>query len=136
MKSNIIVYICQNCVPEGGNLPRQWTQDSTTVQVRQIPCSGKIDGQYLMHALEDNARGLLVVTCPKGDCHLVEGNYRALVRIQTAKRLLNEIGIEPERVELKPISKENHSQVSLKQTIDEAVSRFLAYGKSPLEAVS
>jgi F420-non-reducing hydrogenase iron-sulfur subunit len=97
---DVIVHICTNCIPAGGRLPRQWTQDGSQVLVREVPCSGKTDLQYLMHALEGGSRGLCVVACPEGECRLAQGNYRAEVRIRTVRRLLTEIGIEPERVEL------------------------------------
>ncbi len=136
MTSDIIVYICCNCVPDGRRLPRQWNYDTAKVQVREIPCSGKIDGQFLMHALEGNARGLCVVACPKGECHLAEGNYRAEVRVRTTQRLLSEIGLESERIELIHYSNDNNSLGSLKQAIDESVKRFMAYSQSPLSAAS
>ena len=50
------------------------------VLVREVPCSGKMDGQYLLHAMEGRGRGLCVVACPKGECHLAQGNYRAETR--------------------------------------------------------
>ena len=49
---DVIVYVCTNCIPRGGRLPRQWRQDAAHVLVREVPCSGKMDGQYLLHALE------------------------------------------------------------------------------------
>ena len=75
---DVIVYVCTNCIPQGGRLPRQWLQGGARVRVHEIPCSGKMDGQYLFHALEGGARGICVVACPKGECHLAQGNYRAL----------------------------------------------------------
>ena len=59
-----------------------------------------MDGQYLLHALEGGARGLCIVACPKGECHLGQGNYRAEVRLRTIQRLLGEAGLEPQRAEL------------------------------------
>src|SRR5512134_335443 len=97
---DIVVYICCNCIAENARLPRQWKQDDAHVLVREVPCSGKIDGQYLFHAMEGGGRGLCVVACPKGECHLAQGNYRAEIRVGTVRRLLSEIGLEPERAQL------------------------------------
>src|ERR1035441_3211576 len=97
---DVLVYVCANCVAQAGMLPRQWQRDGAHVVVHEIPCSGKVDAQYLMHALEGGARGLCIVACPKGDCHLAQGNYRAEIRIHAVQRLLTEIGLEPERVAL------------------------------------
>jgi len=124
----ISVYVCHRCIPQGSHLPRQWTQDGIRVQVTVLPCSGKTDGQYLFHAIEAGAQGLLVVTCPRGECHLSQGNYRAEIRIRTLRRLLAEIGLEPERAELVHCAQND----DLKRLILDAVNRFCALGKSPV----
>jgi len=133
LSPDVIVYVCANSVPRGGRLPRQWRQDGAHVLVREIPCSGKMDGQYLFHALEGGAWGVCVVACPKGDCHLGQGNYRAEVRIRTARRLLEEIGLEPERAELVHGSGED-SPEQTEQLVRSAVERICALGHSPLRA--
>ena len=99
--------------------------------VREVPCSGKMDGQYLCHALEGGARGVCVVACPKGECHLAQGNYRAEIRVRTVQRLLTEIGLEPERAELLHISPEDPPEKLVEQ-VRGAVERIYAVGESPL----
>jgi coenzyme F420-reducing hydrogenase delta subunit len=39
-----------------------------------------------------------LVTCPKNECHHLEGNLRAPKRAEEANRLLEEAGMGPERV--------------------------------------
>lgn len=131
---DVIVYVCTNCVPQGGRLPRQWNQDGAMVLVREVPCSGKIDGQYLFHTLEGGGHGICVVACPKGECHFGQGNYRAEIRIRTLRRLLTEIGIEPERAELVHASPDDHPEC-LEQLVRDAVGRICAFGVSPLRSV-
>lgn len=128
---DVLVYVCTNCIPSGAMLPRQWNQDGAHVLVREVPCSGKLDGQYLFHALEGGARGVCAVACPKGECHLAQGNYRAEVRIRTAQRLLMEIGMEPERAELLH-SSATASPEQIEEQIRDAVGRIYALGESPL----
>ncbi len=124
----ISVYICHHCIPEGTRFPRQWTQDGVHVRVRALPCSGKTDAQYMFHAMESGARGLLVVTCPKGECHLAQGNYRAEIRVGTVQRLLSEIGMEPERAVLLHCGRGD----DLQGLVREAVGRICALGESPI----
>ncbi|MFA6245235.1 MAG: hydrogenase iron-sulfur subunit, partial [Candidatus Hydrogenedentales bacterium] len=95
--SEILVFICHQCIPASSHLPHQWTEEGVHVRAFELPCSGKTDTQYLFHALEGGARGVLVVTCLHGDCRLSQGNYRAEVRVRTVQRLLAEIGLESER---------------------------------------
>ena len=133
LSPDVVVYLCTNCIPQGLNLPRQWDQDGTRILVREIPCSGKMDGQYLLHALEGGARGLCVVACPKGDCHLSQGNYRAEIRVHTVQRLLAEIGLSPERAQLVHFSSADPPQ-QLEQLVRGTVERICALGENPLRA--
>ena len=125
---DVVVYVCRNCIPEAVKLPRQWRQDGVHVAITEVPCSGKVDVQYMFHALEAGARGLLIVACPKGECRLTQGNYRAQVRVATARRLLAEAGLEPERVELLLRGPED----DLDELIRGAVARFAALKESAL----
>ena len=128
---DVVVYLCRNCIPQGGRLSPQWRQQGAHVLVREVPCSGKVDAQYLFHALEAGCKGLCVVACPEGECTLAEGNYRAEVRIRTVRRLLAEIGLEPARAELLHASPDDPPE-RLNQLVREAVARFCALGESPM----
>ena len=69
------------------------------VRIIKLPCTGKVDAIHLMKAFEDGADGVFVAGCLEGQCHYLEGNLRARKRVAYVKRLLAEVGIEPERVE-------------------------------------
>lgn len=128
----ILIYVCRQTMTGGAPLPRQWVHLGVHVQVKELPCSGKTDPEYLFGALESGARGLLVITCPKGECRLAQGNYRAEVRVQTVQRLLSEIGVEPERVVLTQCAPGD----DVRATADSAVNRFCALGESPIRVRS
>jgi len=119
----VIVYVCKNCLPESGRLPVQWTEAGMHVRVREIPCSGKIDAQYLLHALEGGAHGVCVLTCSKGECTLTQGNYRAEIRIRMVQRLLEEIGLDPQRAEIINCP-QDQSLDYIKDVINDVVHRF------------
>lgn len=114
-------------------MPRQWKNGEVHVAVREVPCSGKIDAQYLLAAMEGGGRGLCMVTCPKGECRLAQGNLRAEIRIATVRRLLAEIGIEPQRVELLR-SGPDHPFERFERLVREAAARIGDLGESPLRA--
>lgn len=120
---DILVYLCKNCIPEGGKLPAQLTEAGVHVRVKQIPCSGKIDAQYILHSLEGGVRGVCVVTCPRGECTLSQGNYRAEIRVKTVQRLLSEIGDDPRRTELIQCPADASLEV-IKGLVSGAVQRF------------
>jgi coenzyme F420-reducing hydrogenase delta subunit len=131
---DVAVNICKSCIPEARHLPRQWSQDGVHVLVREVPCSGKIDSQYLLHTLEDVTHGLCTIACPHGECRLAQGNYRAEVRLRTVHRLMEEIGLEPERAEFLHFSSEDSFE-GLERLIRGAVTRLSGLGPSALQTV-
>jgi F420-non-reducing hydrogenase iron-sulfur subunit len=116
-------YICKNCFPESAALPTQWIHAGTHVRIKIIPCSGKVDAQYMMHAIEGGIRGLCVITCPEGKCKLSQGNYRAHIRTATVRGLLSEAGMNPENVRIVRCTGSETASV-ITETINETVGRF------------
>jgi coenzyme F420-reducing hydrogenase delta subunit len=66
----------------------------------RLPCTGKTDVRTLLEAFEQGADGVYVVACPLGNCHHVRGNERGRARLQRARQLLEEIGLEKERLDI------------------------------------
>lgn len=63
-----------------------------------IPCAGKLDLLYLIKLFETGADGVILISCGKGECRYLEGNSRALKRIQAVDSLLKEIGMGSDRI--------------------------------------
>jgi len=70
------------------------------VKLIRLPCTGKVDVRYILEAFEQGADGVYIVACPIGNCHHVHGNERAVARVKYTRRLLDEIGIGGERLEI------------------------------------
>lgn len=70
------------------------------VKLMRLPCTGKTDIKYIISAFENGADGVYVVGCSLGNCHHVRGNERGLARIERAKKILESVGIEPQRLEM------------------------------------
>jgi coenzyme F420-reducing hydrogenase delta subunit len=70
------------------------------VKLVRLPCTGKTDTQYLLDAFEQGADAVFVIACSLGNCHHVRGNERGRARVARAKRLLQQIGLDPERLEM------------------------------------
>jgi len=75
-------------------------QYPANVKFVRMPCTGKTDIRYLLEAFEQGADGVYVVACPIGNCHHVRGNERGLARLKRAQKILDEIGIGSERLEM------------------------------------
>jgi F420-non-reducing hydrogenase iron-sulfur subunit len=68
------------------------------VQIVQVPCSGRIDPVMIFRAFSEGYDGVLVSGCHPGDCHYGTGNYFARRKLALARRLLETVGISPERM--------------------------------------
>jgi F420-non-reducing hydrogenase iron-sulfur subunit len=68
------------------------------VKVFRFPCTGKVDVEYILKAFEEGADGVYVMACSIGNCHHLHGNVRATKRLAYARQLLEDIGIEGDRL--------------------------------------
>jgi F420-non-reducing hydrogenase iron-sulfur subunit len=66
----------------------------------RVMCSGRVDAQFVLKALREGADGVMIAGCHPGECHYVEGNIKTLRRFQLLKKMLIQLGIEEERVQL------------------------------------
>ena len=55
---------------------------------------------YLLKSFQRGADGVYVAGCMEGECHYLTGNLRARKRVEYAKKILDEIGIGGERLEM------------------------------------
>jgi coenzyme F420-reducing hydrogenase delta subunit len=74
------------------------------VRIIRLPCTGRIDFNLIIKALESGADAVLVSGCHPGDCHYTVGNYHARRRWILFRELLETLGIEMERVHFAWIS--------------------------------
>ena len=74
------------------------------IKIIRLPCSGKIDVIHLLRAFQKGADGVYVVGCLEGTCHYNEGNFKAKERVEYARTLLGEIGIEVDRLRMYNLS--------------------------------
>lgn len=100
----VVAYCCTYCAYTAGDLAGSMRLEyPPNVRVVKILCSGKTDALLLLRALEDGADAVYVAGCAPGDCHFLEGNVRAIQTVAHARKMLAEIGLEPERLEFFPI---------------------------------
>lgn len=70
------------------------------VKVVRLPCTGKTDARYLLSAFEEGADGVYIIACPIGNCHHVRGNERARARVVRTQKLLEQIGLGGDRLDI------------------------------------
>ena len=103
----------------------------SNIKVMQVPCTGRVDIIHLLKAIEDGADGVYVAGCLEGECHFINGNLKARKRVNHVKKILEEIGVEPERVEMFNLSAgEGPRFAEIAREMDE---RIRSLGPSPVK---
>lgn len=85
-----------------------------------LPCSGRIEPLHLLRSLEKGSDKVYLLACAEGSCRYQEGNLRARKRLTYARTLIEEIGLEAERLELINMATGNS------KTIEEIARELLA----------
>jgi len=67
-------------------------------------CSSRIDPEFILNAFVKGADGVVVAGCHPGDCHYINGNYKALRRMLLLREMLTQLGISKMRLRLEWIS--------------------------------
>ena len=129
---SITIFFCQQLDP-GQDVNRRALEGELGDQIRffPLPCSGRIDPLHLMRALESGADKVYLVTCPEGACRYGEGNIRAKKRIAYTQGLIEEIGLERERLEVVVTSA--GSPVTIDKLAREFLAREASIGPSPVK---
>lgn len=101
----IMAFICKWCTSAGADLAgvSRMEYPSNVIPI-QVMCSGSVSPLYIFSALSQGADGVLVSGCHPGDCHYMKGNYFARRRLALVKKLLEYIGLEPERFQMSWVS--------------------------------
>ncbi len=127
----IVAFCCHYCAYAAADLAGTMRlQYPDCVRVLRLPCTGKIEVNYLLAAFERGVDGVMVAGCLEGGCHFQEGNLRARRRVERAKELLSEIGIEPERLEMFNLSSAEGTRFA--EIVTEMHDRIAKLGPSPL----
>ena len=101
----IVGFLCNWCTYTGADLAgTARVKYSPNIRSIRVMCSGRVDPVFVIKALFEGADGVLIGGCHPGDCHYLEGNYKALRRYLMLRRILSEYGIEAGRVRLEWVS--------------------------------
>jgi F420-non-reducing hydrogenase iron-sulfur subunit len=105
-KPTIVGFLCNWCCYGGADLCGvSRFQYPPYLRVIRLMCSGRVDLEFIFHAFAKGADGVFIGGCHLNDCHYnPEGNYDALGNSLMAKRILQHIGIDPDRLRLEWVS--------------------------------
>jgi len=129
----IIGFLCNWCSYAGADLAGvSRIQYPPNIRIIRVMCSGRIDPTFVLEALKDGADGVLIAGCHlPSDCHYISGNFKALRRITLLKKVLQDFGIEPERVRLEWVSASEGDKFAT--VVRDMVEQIKKLGPNPLK---
>lgn len=126
-KPIIVAFVCNWCTYTAADLAG--TSRATypaNVRLVRVMCTGMVDPKYVVKALLDGADGVLISGCHPGDCHYINGNYKARRRFKLMKTILKQFGLPEERLRLTWIGASDGLQFA--ETISEMVDQLNKLG--------
>lgn len=95
-----------------------------------VKCLGRVDVLHLLQAFREGADAVFVAGCLEKNCHHLYGNIEARKRVEQAKRILDSLGLNGERVEIFNLA--SNQGLEFKQSVDIMVERVERLGPNPL----
>ena len=97
----IAAFCCNWCSYAGADLAgTSRIQYPSAVRIIRVNCTGRIDPEFVLNALDKGADGVLVSGCHPGDCHYTSGNLKMRARWTLLQIAIEQAGINPDRVRL------------------------------------
>ena len=129
----IVAFCCHYCAYAAADLAGSMRlQYPTNIRIIRTPCTGKLEIEYFMKAFENGADGILVAGCEEGSCHFIEGNLMAKRRVNYARELLSESGLESERLRMVNISAAQGTRFA--ETVQDMVTTVRGLGPNPVKS--
>ena len=101
----IMSFLCKWCTYAGADLAGTSRMEHAPNSVNlRVMCSSRLDPQHLLYAFKQGADGIFLGGCHPGDCHYVEGNYKTLRRITLFRQMLEDFGVDKDRLRMEWIS--------------------------------
>ncbi|MDH7506296.1 MAG: hydrogenase iron-sulfur subunit [Candidatus Thermoplasmatota archaeon] len=127
----IVGFLCNWCSYAGADLAgTSRIQYPPNIRIIRVMCSGSVDSVYILRALLDGADGVFVGGCHPGDCHYIDGNYKARRRMVLLKNILETLGLEPERIWIRWISASEGQKFA--ETMKEMTENIRKLGPNPI----
>jgi len=128
----ILAFCCNWCAYAGADLAGvSRMQYPPNIRIIRVMCSGRVEPEFVLKAFTLGADGVLVLGCHPGDCHYLSGNYKTMRRVPLTKRLLEQFGVEQERLKLEWVSAAEGARFA--QVVTDFTSKVKELGPNPLK---
>ena len=105
-RPRILGFLCNWCCYGGADLAGvSRFQFPPYIRIIRVMCSGRVDLEFVLRAFSNGTDAVFVGGCHLNDCHYnTHGNFDALSMTRLAKKLLEHVGINPDRLRIEWVS--------------------------------
>jgi F420-non-reducing hydrogenase iron-sulfur subunit len=90
-------------------------------------CSGRVDFSFILRSFHNRMDGVYIAGCRLDECkYITHGNYHALNLVLLCKRMMEHIGLNPERLRIEFMSSAEGSRFA--ETVNDFIKRIRAIG--------
>ncbi|MBG0775703.1 MAG: hydrogenase iron-sulfur subunit [Desulfovibrionaceae bacterium] len=123
----IVAFVCNWCTYTAADLAGTARMiQSPNVRLVRMMCTGMVDPKYVLKALLGGADAVLISGCHPGDCHYINGNYKARRRVKLLKEILTGFGVDERRVKLTWVGASEGNEFA--ETVNELVEDIRELG--------
>jgi heterodisulfide reductase subunit C/coenzyme F420-reducing hydrogenase delta subunit len=117
---DLVTFVCDWSLRVDEDVQILESYPESQVKVIHIPCTGRIDPQHALMALDSGVKGILVCGCKPGECHFKRGTYVANCKLNLLSTLLGQIDLPQEQVRFVQIGTQDRGRI--RQEIDSMLS--------------
>jgi F420-non-reducing hydrogenase iron-sulfur subunit len=102
-------------------------QYSTEIRLVRVMCSGRVDLDFVLRAFANGMDGVFIGGCRLNECnYITHGNYDALNMVLLGKKIMEHLGLDPERLRIQFMS--SGDGILFTEAVDDFTRRVKALG--------
>lgn len=113
----ILAFVCNWCAygsTESAGVTKQ--NYPSNVKMVRVTCSARVERDLILEAIQNRIDGIIVLACNIGNCHYMDGNKRAKIRVESTARFVRNIGVNPDRIQFQEIRASEADKLAEKLT--------------------
>jgi coenzyme F420-reducing hydrogenase delta subunit len=80
-------------------------QYTTEIRLIRVMCSGRVDLEFVLRAFSNGIDGVFIGGCRLNECnYITHGNYDALSNVLLCRKIMDHLGLNPERLAIEFLS--------------------------------
>ena len=102
-------------------------QYTNEIRLIRVMCTGRVDLEFILRAFSNRQDGVFIGGCRLNECnYITNGNYDALGNVYLTRKLLEHIGVNPERLRIEFMS--SGDGIILAEVINDFVKKIKDMG--------